>query len=79
MSNHQPQSAGAGPPSAGMGMQHGQGGQGPPQPSQNMSQQNLNQIVRTLDLSCHVPLSAFWELDGYPDTSSLNSPFRMKV
>lgn len=42
MSNHQPQSAGAGPPSAGMGVQHGPGA---PPPTQNMSQQNLNQIV----------------------------------
>ncbi|KAG0647021.1 Transcription initiation factor TFIID 72 kDa subunit [Hyphodiscus hymeniophilus] len=42
MSN-QPQSAGAGPPSAGMGMQHIPPG-GAPAPTQNMSQQNLNQI-----------------------------------
>ena len=43
MSNHQPQSAGAGPSSAGMGIP---GGQGAPPPQQgNMSQQNLNQIV----------------------------------
>jgi hypothetical protein len=46
MANHQPQNAGNGPPSAGMGIQHGQGGQGAPAASQNMSQQNLNQIVR---------------------------------
>jgi hypothetical protein len=56
MSNHQPQSAGAGPPSAGMGMQHGPGGQGPPPPAQNMSQQNLNQIVRAFDPFSHVPV-----------------------
>jgi transcription initiation factor TFIID subunit 5 len=48
MSNHQPQSGGNGPPSAGMGMQHQQAGQGPSQPAQTMSQQNLNQIVRVL-------------------------------
>ena len=64
MSNHQPQSAGAGPPSAGMAMQHGQGGQGPPPPSQNMSQQNLNQIVRALDPLCHVPRRPLGWLSG---------------
>jgi len=46
MSGHQPQSAGAGAPSAGMNMPPQQQGQGAP-PVQNMSQQNLNQIVRT--------------------------------
>ena len=48
MSNHPPQGSGNGPPSAGMGMQHQQGGQGPPPQAQTMSQQNLNQIVRIL-------------------------------
>jgi hypothetical protein len=46
MSSHQPQGPGNGPPSAGMSIQHQQGIQPPPQPSQSMSQQNLNQIVR---------------------------------
>jgi hypothetical protein len=50
MSNHQPPSAGAGPPSVGMGMQHGPGA--PPPPAQNMSQQNLNQIVRAPNFTC---------------------------
>lgn len=47
MSNHQPQSAGAGPSSASMNVQHGQG---PPPASQSMSQQNLNQIVSLFSL-----------------------------
>lgn len=47
MSSHQPQSAGAGPPSAGIGMQHAPQSGGPPAAAQNLSQQNLNQIVRT--------------------------------
>lgn len=47
MANHQPQSAGNGPPSAGIGIQHGQGGQGAAPATQNMSSQNLNQIVRS--------------------------------
>lgn len=42
-----------GPPSGGMGMQHGQAAQ-PPAPAQSMSQQNLNQIVRTAFLLRHV-------------------------
>jgi len=50
MSGQQPQSAGSGPPSGSMGMPSGQQQQqqpsGPP-PVQNMSQQNLNQIVRS--------------------------------
>jgi hypothetical protein len=46
MSSHQPQGPGNGPPSAGMSMQHQQGIQQPAPPSQSMSQQNLNQIVR---------------------------------
>ena len=46
MSNHQPHGPGNGPPSGAMGMQHQQAGQGPPPQSQNLSQQNLNQIVR---------------------------------
>jgi hypothetical protein len=45
MSNHPPQASSNGPPSAGMGMQHPQGNQGPPPAGQNLSQQNLNQIV----------------------------------
>jgi len=43
MSNHPPQGPANGPPSAGIGMQ---GGQGSAPPAQNLSQQNLNQIVR---------------------------------
>jgi transcription initiation factor TFIID subunit 5 len=46
MSNHPPPGPSNGPPSAGMSMQHQQGGQGAPPPAQNMTQQNLNQIVR---------------------------------
>ena len=46
MSSHPPQGQSNGPPSAGMGMQHQSGGQGSSQQGQNMSSQNLNQIVR---------------------------------
>ena len=45
MANHQPSNVGNGPPSGGMGGQHSQGAQGTA-PTQSMSQQNLNQIVR---------------------------------
>ncbi|KUJ21364.1 WD40 repeat-like protein [Mollisia scopiformis] len=45
MSNHQSQGPGNGPPSAGMSMQHQSGGQAPSSQGQNLSQQNLNQIV----------------------------------
>ncbi len=45
--SHPPQGPGNGPSSAGMGMQHQQGSQGQAAPAQNnMSSQNLNQIVR---------------------------------
>ena len=62
MSSHQPQGPGNGPPSAGMSMQHQQGIQPPPQPSQSMSQQNLNQIVRLYLLgSCLIwPALLYW-------------------
>lgn len=50
MASHQ-QGPGNGPPSAGMGMPH-QSGQGPPPPGQNLSQQNLNQIVSTIFFVC---------------------------
>ncbi|KAI0997624.1 hypothetical protein K3495_g10566 [Podosphaera aphanis] len=42
MSNHQSHAPGSGTPNTGMNMQHQQG---PHPPTQNMSQQNLNQIV----------------------------------
>jgi len=48
MANHQAQGGSNGPPSAGGSGQHGGGGQGPPPPTQNLSQQNLNQIVRDI-------------------------------
>lgn len=60
MSNHQPQGAGNGPPSAGMNVPHGQG----QPPAANLSQQNLNQIVRmsllslSLVLGCDMPSEA---------------------
>jgi hypothetical protein len=65
MSSHQPQGPGNGPPSAGMSMQHQQGIQQPPAPSQSMSQQNLNQIVRSylfdvyLNFGCSITLLCF--------------------
>ncbi|KAG9231083.1 putative transcription initiation factor TFIID subunit 5 [Amylocarpus encephaloides] len=45
MSSHLPQAQSNGPPSAGMGIQHQPSGQAPTQQGQNMSSQNLNQIV----------------------------------
>jgi hypothetical protein len=79
MANHQPQSAGNGPPSAGM-MQHGPGGQVPPAPAQNMSQQNLNQIVRAPDLPCAMScyLLAFRFLRGCVITLPCQRPFECK-
>ncbi len=62
MSNQPTSGPGNGPPSAGMGMQHqgGGGSHGAPPAGQNLSQQNLNQIVRApIDFVfavCHVHL-----------------------
>jgi hypothetical protein len=63
MSNQPPQGSSNGPPSAGIGMQHPQGGggggaggsgHGQPPPSQNLSQQNLNQIVSSLSVRLQI-------------------------